>query len=101
MFYFDLYIINVDVILPPDLGPFAVNKYIHTSPAVCFPVELELHVFKCKFIATFHYDSRKRDEKSYSLFDIYCFVVVRLLSILYPQVVDELVSVFKLLGSLR
>jgi hypothetical protein len=26
MFYFDLYIINVDVILPPDLGPFAVNK---------------------------------------------------------------------------
>jgi hypothetical protein len=30
MFYFDLYIINVYVILPPDLGPFAVNKYIHT-----------------------------------------------------------------------
>jgi hypothetical protein len=30
MFYFDLYIINVDVILPPDLGPFAINKYIHT-----------------------------------------------------------------------
>jgi hypothetical protein len=30
MFYFDLYIINVDAILPPDLGPFAVNKYIHT-----------------------------------------------------------------------
>jgi hypothetical protein len=29
MFYFDLYIINVYVILPPDLGPFAVNKYIH------------------------------------------------------------------------
>jgi hypothetical protein len=27
MFYFDLYIINVDVILPQDLGPFAVNKY--------------------------------------------------------------------------
>jgi hypothetical protein len=25
-----LYIINVDVILPPDLGPIAVNKYIHT-----------------------------------------------------------------------
>jgi hypothetical protein len=71
----------------------------HTSPAVCFPGELELHVFKCKFIATFHYDSRKRDDKSDLLFDIYCFVVVRLLSILYPQVVDELVSVFKLLGS--
>jgi hypothetical protein len=32
MFYFDLYIINVYVILPPDLGPFAVNKYIHTYP---------------------------------------------------------------------
>jgi hypothetical protein len=30
MFYFDLYFINVYVILPPDLGPFAVNKYIHT-----------------------------------------------------------------------
>jgi hypothetical protein len=30
MFYFDLYSINVDVILPPDLGPIAVNKYIHT-----------------------------------------------------------------------
>jgi hypothetical protein len=30
MFYVDLYIINVYVILPPDLGPFAVNKYIHT-----------------------------------------------------------------------
>jgi hypothetical protein len=30
MFYFDLYIINVYVILPPDLGLFAVNKYIHT-----------------------------------------------------------------------
>jgi hypothetical protein len=30
MFYFDLYIINVYVILPPDLGPFAVNTYIHT-----------------------------------------------------------------------
>jgi hypothetical protein len=29
MFYFDLYFINVYVILPPDLGPFAVNKYIH------------------------------------------------------------------------
>jgi hypothetical protein len=29
MFYLDLYIINVYVILPPDLGPFAVNKYIH------------------------------------------------------------------------
>jgi hypothetical protein len=28
MFYVDLYIINVYVILPPDLGPFAVNKYI-------------------------------------------------------------------------
>jgi hypothetical protein len=33
MFYFDLYIIDVDVILPPDLGPFAVNKYIHTYPS--------------------------------------------------------------------
>jgi hypothetical protein len=30
MFYVDLYIINVYVILPPDLGPFAVNTYIHT-----------------------------------------------------------------------
>jgi hypothetical protein len=30
MFYFDLYFINVYVILPPDLGPFAVNKHIHT-----------------------------------------------------------------------
>jgi hypothetical protein len=30
MFYVDLYIINAYVILPPDLGPFAVNKYIHT-----------------------------------------------------------------------
>jgi hypothetical protein len=30
MFYFDLHIINVYVILPPDLGKFAVNKYIHT-----------------------------------------------------------------------
>jgi hypothetical protein len=29
VFYFDLYIINVYVILPPDLGPFALNKYIH------------------------------------------------------------------------
>jgi hypothetical protein len=31
MFYFDLYIFNVYVILPPDLGPFAVNKYIQKS----------------------------------------------------------------------
>jgi hypothetical protein len=31
MFYFDLYIINVYVILPPDLGPFAVNKYISVA----------------------------------------------------------------------
>jgi hypothetical protein len=31
MFYVDLYIINVYVILPPDLGPFAVNKYMHTN----------------------------------------------------------------------
>jgi hypothetical protein len=30
MFYFELDIINVYVILPPDLGPFAVNKYVHT-----------------------------------------------------------------------
>jgi hypothetical protein len=30
MFYVDLYIINVYVILPPDLGSFAVNKCIHT-----------------------------------------------------------------------
>jgi hypothetical protein len=29
MFYVDLYIINVYVILSPDLGPFAVNTYIH------------------------------------------------------------------------
>jgi hypothetical protein len=29
MFYFDLYFINIYVILPPDWGPFAVNKYIH------------------------------------------------------------------------
>jgi predicted YcjX-like family ATPase len=38
MFYFDLYIINVDVILPLDLGPFAVNKYIHTYKYIftCF-----------------------------------------------------------------
>jgi hypothetical protein len=36
MFYFDLYIINVYVILPPDLGPFAVNKYIHTYIKLAF-----------------------------------------------------------------
>jgi hypothetical protein len=43
MFYFDLYIINVYVILPPDLGPFAVNKYIHTyiSSRVLHNVEVE------------------------------------------------------------
>jgi hypothetical protein len=29
MFYFDLYFINIYVILPPDWGSFAVNKYIH------------------------------------------------------------------------
>jgi hypothetical protein len=54
MFYFDLYIINVDVILPPDLGPFAVNKYIHTyirrqqtdwdPPNPCPLVRLRLNV---------------------------------------------------------
>jgi hypothetical protein len=31
MFYVDLYIINVYVILPPDLGPFAVNTYIQLT----------------------------------------------------------------------
>jgi hypothetical protein len=36
MFYFDLYIINVYVILPPDLGPFAVNKYIHANVCINF-----------------------------------------------------------------
>jgi hypothetical protein len=41
MFYFDLYIIDVYVILPPDLGPFAVNKYINYSNR--FPAEGTAH----------------------------------------------------------
>jgi hypothetical protein len=54
MFYFDLYIINVYVILPPDLAPFAVNNYVHTyiSCVLCLPKPLS------HFYRGFEYHSR-------------------------------------------
>jgi hypothetical protein len=68
MFYFDLYIVNVYVILPPDLGPFAVNKYIH---------KISIVVLRVNDVC-----ARRLEAYEYSLFQlppVFC-VVTRLLA---------------------
>jgi hypothetical protein len=62
MFYFGLYIINVYVILPPDLGTFAVNTYIHTNNVINFFVTHHYlgMIISC-FLETMHWNKRTNE----------------------------------------